>query len=114
MCRADAQLSWIPRLRYDSKALSQLLAHGEYAALVAHAQVIAQTVAAAKDAGVLQMHVRTVSSLIGLHVLPSHFPDFVTFGFGKWLPALFTSHADGASPRRWQFNVRHLGFAVAQ
>src|SRR6185503_10592943 len=61
-----------------------------------------------------QMHVRTVSTLVGFNVLPSHFPDFVTVGFRKRLAALFTSHGDGASPRRWQFNVRRLGFAVVQ
>jgi len=74
--------------------LTQLLAHVEDAALVADANVVTQTIAAAKDTRVFQMHVRTVSTLVGLNVLPSHFPDFVTFGFRKRFAALFTSHGD--------------------
>jgi hypothetical protein len=74
----------------------QLLAHVEDAALVAHAEVITHTVAAAEDARIFHMHVRTLPGLIRLNVLLPHLPHFMTFGLRKRLAALFTSHADGA------------------
>jgi hypothetical protein len=83
-------------LSSSSAQALQLLAHLEDAALIPDAQVFSETVAAAKDAGIFKMHVRTLSGLIRFHVLPSHFPHFMALALRKRLAALFASHADGA------------------
>ncbi len=74
----------------------QLLTHFEDATFVADPEVLTKAVAAAEDARIFQMHVRTLPGLIRFNVLPSHFPHFMTLSLRKRLTALFASHVDGA------------------